>query len=373
MSYEYDFLVYIGRFQPLHLGHQSVIDAALEKAHKVIVLIGSANMPSTPKNPFYYEERVEMVKKVYPFETGTNRLITAPLDDIMYDDDRWLAQVQSTLTNLILDEGNNGGIHLDGMNDMKIGIIGYEKDDSSYYLSLFPQWDKVGVPQWGTISATELRENFLQRAPILPHDLCDERVVDWMKTYMLTDQFRYLVEEREGLQKNYFDKWKDAPYPPHFVTADAVVTQAGHILLVTRAEAPGKGLLALPGGHIDARAGGAFENCLKELWEEARPKDQHSKRGRAMPENKIRGFYTGAERRFDQPGRDPRGFYSTTAFRFVFPGGKLWDVEGGLSIDGETNDVSKAAWYPIGSLDSKMMFSDHYFIIQQMLDEKRGR
>lgn len=372
MSYEYDFLVYIGRFQFEHLGHDSVINAALEKARRVIVMQGSANMPITPKNPLTFEQRKSIMENVYPFEAGTNRLIIEPLDDIMYDDDRWLAQVQYRLTNIIIEHGNSVPNNtIDVLNDMKIGIIGYEKDDSSYYLKMFPQWDKVDVPQWGTVSATELRDQFLQRAPVLPHDLCDEAVIEWLKTFMLTDQFRYLVEEREGLQKNYFDKWKDAPYTPHFATADAVVTQAGHILLVTRAESPGKGLLALPGGHIDPRVGGAFENCCKELWEEARPSDGHSRKG--MPRGRIAGFYTGAERRFDQPGRDPRGFYTTTAFRFVFPGGELWPVKGGLAIEGETNDVSDAKWYPIGSLNSREMFGDHYFIIQQMLDEKRGR
>ena len=43
IGYQYDYLVFIGRFQPFHLGHKSVVDEALKLAENVIMLIGSAN------------------------------------------------------------------------------------------------------------------------------------------------------------------------------------------------------------------------------------------------------------------------------------------------------------------------------------------
>jgi len=372
-DWEFDFLIYIGRFHPLHLGHQWVIDTALKKSKRVVMLVGSANMPRSTKNMFTFPERKEMIQLAYPDEVAKGRIIIEPLNDIMYDDDRWLAQVQAKLTAVLLDHGNNHGIVLDGMNDFRVGVIGFEKDDTSYYLKMFPQWSKVEVAQWGTLSATDIRDNYLRRAPILPHDLCSEPVIDWLKKFMLTPDFAYVLAERESLQKKYFDPWKGSPYPPHFCTADAVVTQSGHVLLVRRAEFPGKGLLAIPGGHIKPSIGGAFPNAIAELWEEARPSDGHSGKGKPMPKGRLAGFYTGVERRFDQPGRDPRGFYSTTAFRFVFPNGKLWDVRGGLPLEDEQNDVDHAGWYPIASLDPSKMFADHYFIIQQMLATKGER
>ena len=39
---DFDFLVFIGRFQPFHAGHQAVIDTALARAERVIVLVGSS-------------------------------------------------------------------------------------------------------------------------------------------------------------------------------------------------------------------------------------------------------------------------------------------------------------------------------------------
>lgn len=367
MNKTYDFIIYIGRFEPFHLGHKYVIEKALSRARHVITLTGSANLPSTVKNPWTFHDRYRMISASFPSEVSNERLIIEPLDDILYDDERWLAEVQKTLTNIIQHVGNTYADDDHDISQYSVAIIGHKKDDSSYYLDLFPSWDFIEVPIWGMVSATDVRDNYLQRAPIIPDHLCDAPTVNFLKEYMLTNQFRYLVNERESIQKNYIDKWKNAPYPPHFVTADAVVTQSGHILLVTRKLAPGAGLLALPGGHVNPNYGDAFDNCITELWQEARPSDGHSGKGKAMPKGALRRYYTGYERRFDKPGRDPRGYYCTHAFRFKFPDGKLWDVTGGLAIEGEENDVEHAAWYPISSLDPRKMFSDHYFIIQKML------
>ena len=41
---EFDFAVFIGRFQPFHQGHLQVIQSGLEQADKLIVLIGSSRL-----------------------------------------------------------------------------------------------------------------------------------------------------------------------------------------------------------------------------------------------------------------------------------------------------------------------------------------
>ena len=48
----YRYLVFIGRFQPFHRGHKAVVDEALQRADEVIMLIGSANLPRSLRNPF---------------------------------------------------------------------------------------------------------------------------------------------------------------------------------------------------------------------------------------------------------------------------------------------------------------------------------
>ncbi|RLA71315.1 MAG: hypothetical protein DRG30_08620 [Epsilonproteobacteria bacterium] len=53
------------RAQPLHKGHQHIIDKIIADGLEPIVLLGSANK-SDKKNPYHPLQRIEMVKLVYP-------------------------------------------------------------------------------------------------------------------------------------------------------------------------------------------------------------------------------------------------------------------------------------------------------------------
>ena len=57
----YDFLVFIGRFQPFHVAHLAVIREALRQAREVIVLVGSAGQSRNLRNPFTVDERMAMI------------------------------------------------------------------------------------------------------------------------------------------------------------------------------------------------------------------------------------------------------------------------------------------------------------------------
>ena len=85
---QYDYLVFIGRFQPFHYGHEEVIDKALSLADKVILLVGSSNQPRTIKNPFTFEERKMMIKGSYDQKDPslTERILIEPLRDQKYND-----------------------------------------------------------------------------------------------------------------------------------------------------------------------------------------------------------------------------------------------------------------------------------------------
>src|SRR5690606_25596211 len=103
----------------------------------------------------------------------------------------------------------------------------------------------------------------------------------------------------------YRQAWDKAPYPPVFVTVDAVVRCAGRILLIRRGQAPGLGLLALPGGFIVLRET-AWRSALRELQEETRwplsdDEMSHAHQGSAV---------------FDHPDRSQRGRTITHAFYF---------------------------------------------------------
>jgi nicotinamide-nucleotide adenylyltransferase len=53
--------LFVGRFQPFHLGHLSVIKEILKKHDQVIIVIGSAEDNYSKENPFTAGERFEMI------------------------------------------------------------------------------------------------------------------------------------------------------------------------------------------------------------------------------------------------------------------------------------------------------------------------
>ena len=57
--------IIVGRFQTFHLGHQDVIDRAFALCGAVGVFIGSSQESGTEKNPFSYDTRRALIKKVY--------------------------------------------------------------------------------------------------------------------------------------------------------------------------------------------------------------------------------------------------------------------------------------------------------------------
>jgi len=55
----------VGRFQLVHKGHEQLIDLGLELCEKFVVLVGSSDESRTVNNPFTFEERKEMLQKIY--------------------------------------------------------------------------------------------------------------------------------------------------------------------------------------------------------------------------------------------------------------------------------------------------------------------
>lgn len=92
----------VGRFQPLHNGHASVIRRAVEDCVDVALAIGSSNAKTRVKDPFTLEEREQMLQATFPELTRcavpdihdppnwVNHLldITGPVDRVYGNDDR---------------------------------------------------------------------------------------------------------------------------------------------------------------------------------------------------------------------------------------------------------------------------------------------
>lgn len=55
--------LYIGRFQPFHMGHLHAVKHALSEVNEVIIVVGSAQRSHSLDNPFTAGERMVMVRE----------------------------------------------------------------------------------------------------------------------------------------------------------------------------------------------------------------------------------------------------------------------------------------------------------------------
>ena len=62
------FGVYVGRLNPMHLGHQYVIDTMIQETkNNCMLVLGSANTPcDTDRHLFSLQERSQIVSTLYP-------------------------------------------------------------------------------------------------------------------------------------------------------------------------------------------------------------------------------------------------------------------------------------------------------------------
>ena len=83
---------YIGRFQPYHYGHQSVLERIAETADEIIIGIGSAQLSHEVNNPFTAGERVLMITRALAHLDCPYYVI--PIEDIQRNA-LWVAHVRS--------------------------------------------------------------------------------------------------------------------------------------------------------------------------------------------------------------------------------------------------------------------------------------
>lgn len=75
--------MFIGRFQPFHLGHLEAVKQILTREDSVIVAIGSAQYSHTMDNPFTAGERVEMIyRTLISAGVESERFFLIPIPDI---------------------------------------------------------------------------------------------------------------------------------------------------------------------------------------------------------------------------------------------------------------------------------------------------
>lgn len=356
---KYRAVVFIGRFQPFHNAHLEIVRRAFELTDFLILIIGSQRKPVTFKNPFqscdfklgsacYYESLGDAIKSIDPDSfsfngEGCRREYVFRFQEDIYGDPAWCGAVQEQVQEVLRESRLQSG---------DIGIIGCHKDETSYYLEMFPQWEPIEVPVVESLGATQIRDLYFVEEPntnflkgVLPGP-----IYDYLNQEKSSEWHTSIVKERRFVEK-YKSQYASLPWPPVFVTVDAVIFQSGHVLMVRRNSYPGMGLAALPGGFLDADTDASLEDAMiREVREET---------GLKVAPRILRGSIKKVHV-FDSIGRSTRGRTITHAFNIVLPDGELPRVKGG-------SDADKAFWVPFSALNPADCFEDHHQIIQSFL------
>ena len=345
--------VIIGRFQPFHKGHRKLFDHASRISDQTLVLIGSSFRPRSEKNAFKWTERAGFIQNAMKAAGNDMPITCLPLVDTLYDDRTWAGNVRTAIDLHLRNQGIDRSA-------VKVVLVGHDKDESSRYLRWFPEFEAASVEaeRNGTdvLNATDMRAAlFLGTAPTgqvreVFGAVETDQVISWMEqnpdaVAQITAEAKYNQAYRENYARAVAAFGHEIPAD----CADAVVVQNGFILLVERAQAPGKGLFALPGGHLQKET--AKEAAIRELIEETRLN---------IPRKLLEGRIA-ARQVFDHPERSERGWVRTEAFKFELIDGKAQEKVKGA------DDAKRAFWMPINQLTPDVMFEDHFDIIQAMV------
>lgn len=326
----HDTAILIGRFHPYHLGHAALLAKAFETAPRVVVVLGSAFAAPSPRNPFSAAEREAMIRATLTDKENA-RLVFHPQRDV-WNGVRWAREVQTAV---------------DATAPGRVALVGYHKDASSSYLDTFPTWDLVDTGRLGPLDATPLRERILSNAPWPEvaealRDSIPPATLAWLGAWAQGETRQILSEDRQAIL-DYQEAWGKGP----FLTVDAVVTALGHVLLIRRGKKPGLGLLALPGGFLDASES-LEDGARRELEEETGLR--------------LSGLRAVRTQLFAHPGRSQRARIVTHAFLFQPDWNELPEVCG-------ADDATDAHWMPLSELASHEaeFFGDHWHILQELL------
>lgn len=340
MKQKYDYLVLIGRFQIFHNGHQALLRDALARAEKVIIVLGSANKPRTPKNPFRAHEREAMIRAA--MGDDVENLIFLPIRDY-HNNEKWAHAVTAKIEASI-DKGAS------------VKIIGHNKDETTAYLQMFPSWgESIEVRNYYNINATDLRRLYFQddnhSANMELLSTCvSAPVFRMLKDFIMLSDYQRLklgFKQLEAFKK----AWAHAPYPPIFVTVDAVVRCRDHVLMIQRRRNPGEGQWALPGGFLNEneRIG---DGVLRELQEETALSFTKEYLQSLIIDSAV----------FDYPGRSERGRTITHAYHIDLGSMDFPSVAG-------LDDAKDAKWIPVSDLAAMEdhVYEDHLAIIDRFI------
>ncbi len=331
---DFDYAVLIGRFQPFHLGHEKLFRHAASIAKHIIIVMGSHNSPVSLRNPWNCLTRENFVRLSLSNVDSSNYTFCFVADSA-YNFNDWLIRVQKQVTSIT-------------GKDATIAIVGHFKDETSFYLSYFPQWNLEHLPtQANGVSSTTIRKACFEGCIATIKNLVSPAVYDELNKWINTAHFRDLLEEYRFVQ-DFRQKWNNVPFTPTFVTAETVLVALGHVLIIKRKSNPGKGRYSLPGGFISQ----------DETIEQTALRELKSVTGFVTDNEQLSGCIKMSQV-FDHPARDLRARVITHVFMIELAVRTL----PGLA---EQNVAEEVFWCPLHRLEEleSNFFGDHAQIIR---------
>ena len=354
---KYDVSVVIGRFQPIHKGHESIFHKALEVADNMVVIFGGYE-GDLLRNLFSHDYRNQMLRTILTKEEN-KRTVTFLANDYLYNDDIWKIQIINSL---------NSNIFINTLkkdkDKLKYCLVGHDKDSSSFYLKMFPEWEFVGIDKFClddcTISSTDIRNSIFNGSTDW-EKYCTPSIVDNINSIVTTDPLFISMRERWKYAEDYKSKTKDMDYPPIYTTVDNLVLMNNKVLLIERKSKNGKGMLALPGGFLNHNEL-LIDGAIRELKEET---SIHYD-SKYLKSKLLYNF----PRVFDYPFRSSLGRLITNVFVYELNDDPDEMIEKGLLK--AADDAKSIVTINLDYLMSKyiLLHDDHYSICYNLLNSR---
>lgn len=233
----------IGRFQPLHNGHLSLIAKAQEECEKVLVLVGSTNRLPDFKHPFPYEERLGLLKKSLDASIDIRPLPDKPTDD------EWIQDVVGHVLSIQEDP-------------TEVTLYCGKKDEAWYRKNLLYPIETEN--EWN-ISATEVRAAWYTDTLWTVEDSIPLVTQDFLEKHEDKDR---LATEYTNTLESVDHKRTGHPFSnPMEPVSFAVIIRDNKLLVGKRQGWRGKGQYGLAGGYIQNDET-TLEGCIREVNEE---------------------------------------------------------------------------------------------------------
>lgn len=177
MNKKYKCGLYIGRFQPIHIGHEAIIRQMLNECDTVIIAIGSAQESGTERNPFTFEQRADLIINVFYQYIISGRMSVIPLRDRdnPSNDASWGDYVFRNIWDIM-------------HRTPDVVYEGEETERNTWYDNL--NVEIVRVPRDNIlVSATQVREAILKGASL-------------SEVMMLPRAIRYRINDMKGVLEN---------------------------------------------------------------------------------------------------------------------------------------------------------------------------